>query len=92
MGGREIDIIVTKGTRIVFVEVKTRSTDFTDPLDAVDRKKIRRMVRAADIMLSALNVRYEPQFDIITIVGTPESGHTLTHYKDAFMAPLSGAM
>lgn len=91
IGRKEIDLVVTKGTRIIFVEVKTRSTDFTDPLDAVDEKKMRRMVRAADEMISSTGLRFEPQFDIITVVGTPETTYRLTHYEDAFMAPLSGA-
>lgn len=91
MGHKEIDLVAQKGTRIIFVEVKTRSTDFVDPLEAVDQKKIRRMVKVADAFVGEMKVPFEPQFDIITIVGTPESGHRLTHYPDAFMPPLSGA-
>jgi len=91
IGHKEIDIIATKGNRIAFVEVKTRSTPFTDPIEAVDQKKIKKLALAADSFLRAFNIRHEPQFDIITIIGTPESDHTLTHYPDAFMPPLSGA-
>ncbi len=91
IGHKEIDIIATKGNRIAFVEVKTRSTPFTDPIDAVDQKKIKKITLAADSFMRAFNIRHEPQFDIITIIGNPESGHTLTHYPDAFMPPLSGA-
>ncbi|MDE6383065.1 MAG: YraN family protein [Paramuribaculum sp.] len=91
VGHKEVDLVAQKGSRIIFVEVKTRSTDFVDPLEAVDDKKIRRMVRVADAYVSQLVHPFEPQFDIITIVGTPETGHRLTHYPDAFMPPLSGA-
>lgn len=91
IGHKEIDIIATKGDKIIFVEVKTRSTPFTDPADAVDPKKVKRLVRAADSFMQSFNIRHEPQFDIIAIIGTPESGHTLTHYPDAFLPPLSGA-
>lgn len=91
IGRKEIDIIATKGNRIAFVEVKTRSTPFTDPIEAVDKKKIKKLTLAADSFLRTFNIRHEPQFDIITIIGTPESGHTLTHYPDAFIPPLSGA-
>lgn len=91
IGHKEIDIIATKGNRIAFVEVKTRSTPFTDPIEAVDQKKIKKITLAADSFMRAFNIRHEPQFDIITIIGNPESGHTLTHYPDAFMPPLSGA-
>lgn len=91
VGHKEIDIIATKGDRIIFVEVKTRSTDFTDPLDAIDAKKIKRLVKAADSYLQTYDKPHEPQFDVIAVVGTPESSYTLTHIPDAFRAPLSGA-
>lgn len=91
VGHKELDIIAMKGDRIVFVEVKTRSTDFTDPLDAVDEKKIRRITRAADSFIRAYNIRHEPQFDIITIIGTADGGYSLEHYEDAFLPPLAGA-
>lgn len=91
IGHNEIDIIALKGNTIAFVEVKTRSTAFTDPLDAIDEKKIRRLARAADSYMQAFNIRHNPQFDIITVVGTPESGFKLNHYPDAFMPPIAGA-
>lgn len=91
VGHKEIDIIAVKDTRIVFVEVKTRSTDFLDPADAVDSKKIARIAKAADRFIQTHNIRHEPQFDIITIIGTPDTSHQLTHYSDAFFPPLSGA-
>lgn len=91
IGHKEIDIIATKGNRIAFVEVKTRSTPFADPIDAVDTKKIRRIALAADSFIRTYGIRHEPQFDIITIIGTPGKGFDLTHYPDAFMPPLSGA-
>ncbi len=91
IGHKELDIVAIKGDRIIFVEVKTRSTDFCDPLDAIDTKKMRRLVRSADAFLKSQEIKHEPQFDIIVIIGTPESGHRLEHYPDAFIAPLSGA-
>ena len=91
IGHKELDIVATHGNRIVFVEVKTRTTDFKDPLDAVDAKKIARIVRAADSFLRERNLPHEAQFDIIVIIGSPESSYTIDHYEDAFFAPLSGA-
>lgn len=88
IGHYEIDIIATKGNRIIFVEVKTRSNADSDPLDAINNKKILRMVRAANTYISSLNIPLEPQFDIVTIIGTPNN-YTLEHYPDAFFAPLS---
>lgn len=80
----EIDIIATRGKRMIFVEVKTRSTDEFDPLEAVDRRKREHMIRSADAYLRSLPLQYEAQYDIITIVGVPED-YTLEHIEDAFI-------
>lgn len=91
VGHKEVDIIALKGDRIIFVEVKTRSSNFLDPVDAVDDKKIRRITRAADSFIRTYDIRHEAQFDIIAIVGTPGGEYTLEHYEDAFRPPLAGA-
>lgn len=88
IGCYEIDIIATKGDAIAFVEVKTRQIAYEDPVDAVDDKRMRRMARAADSYIRTYDIKFEPQFDVITIVGTPESGYELKHYPDAFFPPL----
>ncbi len=94
IGGVEIDFIATRGDRVCFVEVKTRSTDFMDPLSTIDTRKRARMVRAADsYMKTCCNgltapLPLEPQFDLIFIIGTPQS-YTIEHIPDAFYPPLS---
>lgn len=88
IGGYEIDIIAIKSDRIIFVEVKTRANDFEDPVDAVDDRRMRRMARAADLFIRSRKIDYDPQFDVITIVGTPGSSYKLEHYPDAFFPPL----
>lgn len=87
-GHYEVDIIAHKGQRMVFVEVKTRKSAVANPLDAVDRNKQRRIIRSADVYLRQFPVPFDYQFDIITIVGTPDA-YQLTHYPDAFF-PLMG--
>lgn len=84
MGRYEIDIVATKGNRIIFVEVKTRTDDDFDPLDAVDRRKKQHMVRSADAFLRIKELPYEVQYDIITIIGTPHN-YSLDHIPDAFV-------
>lgn len=91
VGHNELDIVAMKGDRIIFVEVKTRTTDIVDPLEAITDKKIRRIVRAADSFLRSHPMPHEAQFDVIIILGSPETGHTLQHYPDAFRPPLCGA-
>ena len=83
----EVDIIAQKGTEIVFVEVKARSgADVVDAVEAVDVKKQRFLVRAADIYLRGLDYIYYYRFDIIAVTGPDRH---LTHIEDAFMPPLS---
>ena len=53
-GGNELDLVVRRGRRLVFCEVKMRSGDgFGDALEAVGREKARRVRRAAESFLSA---------------------------------------
>ncbi|MBD5213241.1 MAG: YraN family protein [Bacteroidales bacterium] len=79
----EIDIIATKGPRIIFVEVKTRTSADYDPLEAVDTRKKTRMIASANAYILSRNLPHEVQYDIITIVGEPND-YTLEHIPDAF--------
>lgn len=80
----EIDIIATKGPRIIFVEVKTRSNDEYDPLEAIDSRKRARMVSAANAYVRSREIPYEVQYDIITVIGEPHD-YRLDHIDDAFL-------
>lgn len=84
----EVDIITQADDVIVFVEVKARTRDDVDPAEAVDRKKVMRLVRAADIYLRSLPYDFEYRFDIITVSGTL-AGYELDHIQDAFLPPLT---
>jgi putative endonuclease len=66
VGGGEIDLVVRRGQRLVFAEVKERSReDFGGGLAAVDAEKRRRVERAARAWLAChpearrLNIRLE---------------------------------
>ena len=53
-GGYELDLIVRRGRRLVFCEVKGKTgTGFGDPLEMVDAEKLRRLHRAAETWLAA---------------------------------------
>ena len=53
-GGHELDLVVRRGRRLVFVEVKERAREgFGGPVGAVDREKRRRVRRAAASWLQA---------------------------------------
>lgn len=88
VAGVEIDFIAMKDDVICFVEVKTRSTDFTDPADAVDRRKRSRIVRAADTYIRSYNIPLEPRFDLVLVIGNPAS-YTVEHIPDAFLPNLN---
>lgn len=83
----EIDIIAEIPGTIVFVEVKARKGDMVSPLDAIDEKKIKKIVRGANIYLEAEEQLFKYRFDIITVTGTPDH-YTLDHFPDAFYPPL----
>lgn len=88
LGHLEIDIVAQKDERIVFAEVKTRADMDEDPLEAVDKKKINHMVKAAETYLLHTGLEFEVQFDLFAINGTPNTEYRLEHIPDAFFAPL----
>lgn len=86
-GHREIDIIAQDGDTLVIIEVKARKENsLTNPEDAVDSKKIRNIVLAADNYVKQNNINSDVRFDIITL--TPVNNEiTINHIIDAFYPP-----
>lgn len=83
----ELDIVALKDNEIIVVEVKTRSEDFlVSPEEAVDNKKIRRIVAAADAYVRYFNLDCPVRFDIITLIKSG-GGYKIEHLDDAFYAP-----
>lgn len=84
----ELDIVAEKEGELVVVEVKTRGLDpLLLPEEAVDRKKIRRIVAAADAYVRYYNLDLPVRFDIITVIRDGGGQMRLDHIEDAFMAP-----
>jgi putative endonuclease len=53
-GGNELDLVVRRGRRLAFVEVKEKAAaDLGDPLEMVGPEKQRRLRRAAESWLGA---------------------------------------
>lgn len=66
----ELDIIATKDTTVVFVEVKTRtSTAFGTPAEAVTFSKIQKLQRSIEIFYSKHpNLSRNMRLDVIAII------------------------
>jgi len=86
-GNIEIDIVAMHNNRLVFVEVKTRQDPYIHPEDAVDKRRVSRMVRAADTYINAKKLPHEVQYDIVAITGNPLN-YKIYHIPDAFYAPM----
>ena len=87
-GKLEIDIIALDNDQIVFVEVKTRSGNYlTTPESAVDNKKQKFIISAADRYLKRNQIDKECRFDIITLV-KEKDGFIIDHIKNAFYPTL----
>lgn len=88
-GHAEIDIVAQKDGDVAFVEVKTRTSPYIDPVEAIDEKKMKRLARAADAFLCSRKLTFRPRLDIITVVGTPQTDYKVEHLPDAFEPPLT---
>lgn len=87
LGHVEIDIVAIKNDVLVIAEVKTRSELDVDPLEAIDKGKKARMLRAANAYMKYTKNRYNVQFDLFAINGTPDN-YRIEHLPDAFYPPL----
>lgn len=87
----EIDIIAfdPSTNEMVFCEVKTRrSVEWGRPEDAIDWRKIKYTVRAADHYMKMTKCTISVRFDVFAIVIPPKGEPDILQIKDAFYAPL----
>ncbi len=86
-GHRDLDItaITPDGMTLAIVEVKSRhSTDIVEAEEAVDWRKMRNLVFAANTYVRRFQVQCEVRFDIITVVGEGDNAR-ITHIENAFV-------
>lgn len=87
----EVDMVALDRQTLVFVEVRTRTSNNTlnDPLESVNLRKQRQVAKAALHYLSSHNLHERAaRFDVIGIQWTNGSPR-LTHIKSAFDLPAS---
>lgn len=72
----EIDLVMVKGRELVFVEVKTRSSNnFGPPEEAVDDEKLDHLDAAAEWYIDAHKEFSENwRLDVIAVIGRPGNG------------------
>lgn len=81
----EIDIIAEFNGQIIVVEVKARSNDiFTEPQEAVNKKKIKLLTLATHHFLENNSMDKEVRFDIIAILAITNQPPKIHHIENAF--------
>lgn len=84
-GKAEVDLIAYFDQKLIFVEVKSRSsTLFGFPEEFVDAAKQKQMLFAADNYIELMGHQGEIRFDIIAVVFDKENNFTINHIEDAF--------
>ncbi len=80
----EIDIIAEDKNTVVFVEVKTRSSDFFGcPFEAVGAKKQQKLKSLALFYLKQKGKELPARFDVLSIY-LKDGKEEIQHIKDAF--------
>ena len=84
-GHRDVDLIAERGGTVAFVEVKARLGDaFGSPLEAVDWRKRRELVRSARMWISRHGQQGEHyRFDVIGVLMASEKVF-VRHVENAF--------
>lgn len=82
----EVDIIAQLENEIIIVEVKARTSNYiSEPETAVNAKKKKLLILAADDFIQKNNFICEARFDILALLKTQQSW-SVNHIKNAFNA------
>ena len=90
LGHLEIDIVAQEpqANKLHIVEVKTRThTEHFDPMSAINGKKIRNLVNAANGYIELHRLPMAVQYDVMIITGTPPD-LDIQFIPNAFQPPL----
>ena len=85
-GRDEIDIIAQRWDTIRFVEVKTRrALGATTPEQALDRRKIAAVQRAAVRYMAAHRIDLDPHFDFVAVDVLPDDSLEVRYFPDGII-------
>jgi len=80
----EIDLIAQKDQEIVFVEVKTRRSEFIEPENLISPAQQRKIIATAKAYIAEYDlIEYVWRFDAALLIGNPPN-QTLTYIPNAF--------
>jgi putative endonuclease len=82
----EIDIIARDGKTLVFVEVKTRTSDGPTPEEQVNATKQHQLTKAARFYLSRFGSQPPARFDVVAVVWPTGHEAQIRHTLNAFEA------
>ena len=83
-GRYEIDIVTLFENTLVFVEVKTRNSDYlVEPELSLTKKQQAYIIKAANAYIDSHDYDLEARFDIISIINS-EKGKAIEHIDNAF--------
>jgi len=86
---KEIDIVAKIDNIIVFVEVKTRKyNSLMDPLEAINLRKQKLLIDAAEAYLDEKNLDFEMRFDVVSVYHDKDFIVEIDHLENAFLAEL----
>ena len=87
-GKKELDIIAVYGNELIIIEVKTRRNNlYGNPEEAVNERKIRRIISSAETYVKKYEIDLSIRFDIITLTGETPPFH-IEHIENAFYSPI----
>lgn len=80
----EIDIIARFQYKVIFIEVKTRTTAiFGEPYMAVSKTKQKQLIRIANAYLMQRKIDSEVRFDVVSVILNSKETR-VEHIEDAF--------
>lgn len=83
-GGAELDLVVTRGASLRFVEVKARTEAALDPLESIGSRKQARLARAGEAWLARHRGDWDDVAFLVAVVMPRQGAFQVDWIDDAF--------